>query len=900
MSDKPFILKGETFNNIFPFYILIDEKLYIKSFGKSMSKILPELKENRPFADYFTIKRPFLENSTAENFIKNINQLVVINTKSASRFKLRGQFEPYDNGFLFVGSPWFVSMEEVVDNKLTLHDFAYHDPLLDLLHVLKNQEVNNRELKELLITIDEQRKQLKKDKEELNKLSLVASANKNGVVLLNQKGEISWCNEAYLTIVKAPLEELIGKNILDFGPCKTKDKAERKRVFEGFQKGIIFEGENTSIAKDGQLFWYKTSKQPIKDEHGNVVYYFAIFEDITLEKQNEEQVLLLSSIAEKNSNAVIITNEKGETEWVNSSFIDMTGYSFEEILGKKPGYILQGPETDPVTINYLRAQIKNGLPFSCEIINYTKSKEKYWVRIQGQALHNKYGEVIKFFATEEDITFEKEFNQQLIESENRLNSLIANLQSGILLEDENRKIVLVNKKFCELFGIDVEPEVMKGFDCEMMAEGTKDFFKYPDAFLTRVDEIIKGREMVIAEEVEIADGRIFERTFIPIKSGQKYDGHLWNYEDVTIKKKYKESLVAEREKYSNIIANMNMGLIEVDKNDVIQLANQSFTEMSGYTMAELIGQNATDLFLKNKGNTIIQDKVREREKGISDSYEININNKAGEEKYWLISGAPNYNVNGEIIGTIGIHLDITEQKRLELQKEQLLKRLEKQNEYLNEYAQVVSHDLKSPLRSIHTLIAWIKEDNEKEFNPQTKQYLKLIEDKVEKMDYLIQGILTYSKVESHKTVSETINLNEVVQNIIEIIHIPENITVSITNELPQMITDRFRMQQLFQNLISNAVNYCDKKEGLVEIASTEEDNHFIFSIKDNGPGIEAKYQNKIFELFQSFSKAEQSTGIGLSIVKRIVDNYKGKIWMESKLGTGTTFYIKLPKKHGTT
>jgi len=900
MDEVQFLLNGDTFNSIFPFYILIDEELSIKSFGKSLCKILPELKVDTTFDTYFTIKRPLFEGITPANFGKYCKQLVVINANSSKTFKLRGQFEPYQNGFLFVGSPWFVTMEEVVSHKLTLHDFSYHDPLLDLLHVLKNQEVNNKELKELLETIDEQRKQLKKDKEELNKLSLVASANRNGVVLTNATGDISWCNEAYKKIVNRPLEKIIGKSIISFGPCKTNNNAEKERVLNGFKKGIVFEGESSAVSKNGKKYWYKVTKQPIKNDEGAVVYYFAVIEDITLDKEREEQLQLLSSIAEKNTNAVIITDVDGKTEWVNTSFIDMTGYTLDELVGKKPGELLQGPETDPKTVNYLRSQIKNGLPFSCEIINYTKSNEKYWVRLQGQALHNIYGDVIKYFAVEEDITFEKEFNQQLVESENRLNSLIANLQSGILLEDEERKIVLVNKKFCELFGINVEPEVMKGFDCQMMARGTKDYFKDPEIFLTRIDEILDKKEMVITEEVELADGRIFERSFILINSGTKANGHLWSYEDITIKKKYKESLVAEREKYSNIIANMNMGLLEVDKNDIIQLANQSFSDMSGFTMAELIGKKAADLFLSTKSDTVMKEKVVQRSNGISDSYQLNINTKNGENKYWLISGAPNYNVNGELVGTIGIHLDITEQKKLELQKEQLLRKLEKQNEYLNEYAQVVSHDLKSPLRSIHALISWIKEDNEKEFNEQTKEYLKLIEGKVEKMDYLIQGILTYSKVESNKMLSETIDLNKVVQNIIEIIHIPKNITVTICNRLPSLQTDRFRMQQLFQNLISNAVNYCDKEKGIVEVASREENDGYIFSIKDNGSGIAQKYHNKIFELFQSFSKEEKSTGIGLSIVKRIVDNYNGAIWMESAVGVGTTFFIKLPKDYGTT
>jgi len=139
MNEVQFLLNGDTFNSIFPFYILIDDELSIKSFGKSLCKILPELQVNTPFTTYFTIKRPLFDGISPATFSKYCKQLVVINANSSKTFKLRGQFEPYQNGFLFVGSPWFVTMEEVVSHKLTLHDFSYHDPLLDLLHVLKTK-----------------------------------------------------------------------------------------------------------------------------------------------------------------------------------------------------------------------------------------------------------------------------------------------------------------------------------------------------------------------------------------------------------------------------------------------------------------------------------------------------------------------------------------------------------------------------------------------------------------------------------------------------------------------------------------------------------------------------------------------------------------------------------------
>ncbi|WP_264520556.1 PAS domain-containing protein [Flavobacterium sp. N1994] len=900
MSESPIVINKTSFNNIFPFHIIIDEDLKLKSFGTSLSKIYPKLAIGEVFSTYFNIKRPLITTPTPQNIKSIFNQLVVITDKKSNELSLRGQFEPHENGVLFVGSPWLVSMDEMVDNKLTISDFAKHDPLLDILHVLKNQEIKNQELEELLETINNQKKELKQDKENLNIQSLVASANKNGVVLTNAIGDIIWCNKAYESIVNMTSSKIIGKNILSFGPCKITGTNKKKKILEDFRKGIIFEGEKNIVTKNNKKYYYKTTKQPIKNEQGEVINYFAVIEDISVEKEREEQLLLLSSIAEKSFSAVIITDEKGNTEWVNQSLLNMTGYTFDEFIEKKPGELLHGPESCPNTISYLKEQIKNGEAFYCEMLHYTKSKEKYWVRLNGQSIHDKNGKVFKFFATMDDITIEKEHTEQILTSEERLNSLIANLQSGILLEDENRKIILVNKKFCDLFGIPLEPHMLKDFDCEVMAEQSKDFFKNPDAFLNRIKDILQKKEIVITEEIELTDGRSLERSFIPMHKGEKLVGYIWCYEDVTLKKRYYENIAKEREKYSNIIANMNMGLLEVDKHDIIKLANQSFSNMSGYSIEELLEKKATDLFVKDTNKSIIENKTKERNIGQSNSYEVPIVNKYGEEKYWMISGAPNYNLNGEIIGSIGIHLDITEQKKLELQKEQLLKRLETQNERLNEYAHMVSHDLKSPLRSIHSLISWVKEDNMNLFNETTMNYFELIEDKVEKMDNLIQGILTYSKVDSNKEIKEKIDLNEIVQNCIKIIHIPENINVNIKKELPIIETDLFRMQQLFQNLISNAVNYIDKKEGIVEIDYQEHNKEYLFSIKDNGQGIDHKYQRKIFDLFQTISEEEQSTGIGLSIVKRIVDYYHGTIWLESSLGIGTTFFIKLPKNHGKT
>lgn len=233
--------------------------------------------------------------------------------------------------------------------------------------------------------------------------------------------------------------------------------------------------------------------------------------------------------------------------------------------------------------------------------------------------------------------------------------------------------------------------------------------------------------------------------------------------------------------------------------------------------------------------------------------------------------------------------------KINKQREELLNSLEKQNQSLNEYAHVVSHDLKSPLRSIHSLITWIKEDNDKNFNEKTTNYFSLIQKKVEKMNHLIQGILTYSKIDKVNIVKEEVDLNDQVNNIINMIFIPSHVEIFIKNKLPIIKADGFRMQQLFQNLISNAINFNDKPSGIVEISCEEAADHYVFSIKDNGVGISKKNQTKIFQIFESINDDDKSSGIGLSIVKRILDNSNEKIWLDSQENIGTTFFFTLHK-----
>nr|WP_322623180.1 PAS domain S-box protein [uncultured Flavobacterium sp.] len=639
MKNRIFSFTQENFEKIFPFYLLIDTNLELSSFGRSIPKLYPGLERGTHFGEAFRFKRPFVETITFEVLQQNLNQLVILESRLGSEVILRGQFEQMEGCVMFVGSPWFVSLEEIKTRSLNMLDFANYDPLLDLLQLLKTQEITTLELRNLLKINNNQREELRKDREELNRLSLVASSNNNGIIFTTPDAKIFWCNDAYLKQTGFTREEVLGRTPVEVGNNPAIEKEALNKMVDLFYKGESFDVEITHGRKDGSFFWTRTQGQPVHDENGNILQFFAMIEDMTEMKVKEGQVKLLSLITEKNINAIVICDKDGLINWANERYARITGYPLSELRGEKPGDLLSGPDTDHETEAYLTKQIDAGEAFSCEILNYNKNNEKFWTFIQGQALHNEWDEVSGYFAILEDITQRKKFEQQ---------------------------------------------------------------------------------------------------------------------------------------------------------------------------------------------------------------------------------------------------------------KEELLDSLEKSNRELEDYAQIVSHDLKSPLRSINSLIAWIKEDNE-DMNEQTSLYFGMIENKLEKMESLIQGVLTYSRIDRTDVNKERIDLQEIVTNIIHIIDIPSHINVTIDTPLPTVLADRFRMQQLFQNLVGNAVTYIDKSDGHVNIGYNETPVDYTFYVKDNGPGIAPENHEKVFKIFQSLVKNERSTGLGLSIVKKVVDHYKGKVWIESTVGEGTTFFARFPK-----
>lgn len=241
-------------------------------------------------------------------------------------------------------------------------------------------------------------------------------------------------------------------------------------------------------------------------------------------------------------------------------------------------------------------------------------------------------------------------------------------------------------------------------------------------------------------------------------------------------------------------------------------------------------------------------------------------------------------------------VDVSDLKKAEERMSLLVNELETKNRELEDFAYVVSHDLKAPLRAIGTLAEWIATDNADKLDDDGKEHLSLLMSRVKRMHDLIEGVLKYSRLGRIREEMEIVDINEEIATVIDMLAPPETFTIEIENKLPSIVAEKTRIRQIFENLISNAIKFNDKPEGIIRIGCSSDDGMWMFRVSDNGPGIDEKYHDKIFKIFQTLQARDEfeSTGIGLTLVKKIVTMYGGSVWVESKRGIGSTFVFTLP------
>lgn len=494
---------------------------------------------------------------------------------------------------------------------------------------------------------------------------------------------------------------------------------------------------------------------------------------------------------------------------------------------------------------------------------------------------------------------------ELKAANNRFKNLISHINAGILVENNQRKIVLTNSTFCRLFHINSGPEELTGLDCADAAKYLKHLFEFPERFLERIETLLENKKTVTGEIVTLKDGTILERDFIPVYEAGELNGIMWLYRDVTLQKKVDLQIRQNEEKYRSIIENLKLGLLEVDTENRIAKAYKTFCELSGYQEDELIGMNIEDLLWDKADAAVMTDQNRKRELGEADVYDIRIRKKNGSLAWFTVSGAPIYNLQKEITGSIGINIDITDRKLREAELKSAKELAENLLNVKKQFMANISHEIRTPLNVIIGMSDLIVANNT---DPLLKEDLNIVQKSASQLLSLINNVLDFSKIEAGKIElkKEKINLKhllleQVQLQILEARKKRNHIKFYIDPETPELLfSDELRLKQIITNLLNNAIKFTENGTitlTCLTISNTQQSARIILQISDTGVGIPA---DKIETVFNSFEQAHHlsnrlfgGTGLGLSIVKNIVDVMGGKIWCESLVHQGSIFHVEI-------
>ncbi len=1033
---------SEQLDRIFPFHFMVGPNLNLLACGPSLKKMI-NLRREAHLSSVFKVVRPLLTDELSFEQLASLSgKLFVMQSVQDPELRLRGQLEwlEQDNVIVFLGSPSFNTFDEVRERKLNLADFAVHDQLVDMLHLLRQKKEQARHTRELMLQINDQKNILELDKKELKRLSLVASANKKGVIFINSNGQINWSNEGFLKMTGFSMEEVIGISPIERCKGPKSDIAAELRIRNSFWNGSPFDEEVIHYRKDGTWFWGRSIGQPIQNDAGQVEEYFAIIEDISERKAWEEQIRVLSSIAENNINPIVILDEQGKINWSNKAFTDQTGYLFSEALNTLPHKLLTGPETDRSSVYELIELMGKQLPFQQELVIYNKSGLAYWAKISGQPLFNDRNEFNGYFLVKENISKEKKAQEQIREADSRMRKILEQIGDNVWVQDFASNHIHFSKPFNSLLEKAIKPEEVasvwhqhihdedkplmqaimqktcsgemdrfyieyrlnldsgktkwvldrgmviekdeKGlplkmvgthtditlvkkteselknriyqfqslaenipgviFEYEFRTDGSegyryispsmkKVFGIEPEAFFDYNRFVHPDDQPEIEEQmrkvrtatepfynesrVVLSDGSIRWRAisssfaYIDDKGAKVFVGFM---SDITDRKIADEKIRSNEEKYRTIIKNMKLGLMEVDLDEKIRFVNQTFCDMCGYTTAELYGMNASTLFLKDDEVVRMEMKNEARKSGMTDAYEITIHRKDGQRRWWLISGAPQYNDRGELIGTIGIHLDISDQKKIEQELIVARESAEESSKVKEHFLANMSHEIRTPLNAILGMSGQLSKTM---LNQRQQFFLDIINTSADNLLVIINDILDLSKISAGKLQLESIGFDaqQVVNRVLRVVsHKAQEKGLQLERVLPEkdlepvLIGDPYRLNQVLLNLMTNAIKFTENGKvslGLYVHRISDMEQELCFSVSDTGIGMEQHFIDKLFDqytqAYDSVSRKYGGTGLGMSITRELVTLMGGTILVSSEVGSGTTIDVNIRFPIGT-
>ncbi len=358
----------------------------------------------------------------------------------------------------------------------------------------------------------------------------------------------------------------------------------------------------------------------------------------------------------------------------------------------------------------------------------------------------------------------------------------------------------------------------------------------------------------------------------------------------------------ELHKLSIVASKADNAIVISDSSGIAEWVNDGFVRLTGYNADEIIGKKSFDI-LSGAGTNrqILQNIVESMSLHQPFVGELLKYKKDGSRFWTQITMTPIAADENGGEQFIFIESDITPRKIVEEKMKLYLKNLEKTNRELDKFAYVVSHDLKAPLRAIGNLTGWIEEDMGDRLPEEIREHFSTIKSRVVRMEGLINGILDYTKAAKKDGELESFKSDELLRETIDLIGVPANAIIHVRETMPLMKSERVKLQQIFLNLVHNAIKFNDKEDIQVEVGCEDKGEDWQFYVKDNGPGIESRYHEKIFVIFQTLNARDEveSRGVGLAIVKKIIEEEGGKIWIKSEKNCGTIFYFTWPKKKKT-
>ena len=493
----------------------------------------------------------------------------------------------------------------------------------------------------------------------------------------------------------------------------------------------------------------------------------------------------------------------------------------------------------------------------------------------------------------------KSSEKRLSASAKTFSQLIKNLNSGIIVEDEHRKIVLANQLFCDLMSISLQPDLLVGMDCQAAAEIYKKLFKDGEVFAARIDEILQRKELVTGEMIEMSNGTIVLRDYIPIFVEGEYRGNLWKFEDITKGRETQHML-----QRLSLVASMNEnGVLFTDADGTITWANEGMIALTGYAREEIIGHTPIDIC---KGplsdRETLKTMLGQFYEGKSFDVEVIHYRRDGSWFWGKVKGQPILNEEGTIIQYFAMIEDITVRKQLELALIDAKEQAEQSSRAKEAFLANMSHEIRTPMNAILGMSRQLKKTS---LNEQQRLFLGTVHSAADHLLVVINDILDISKIEAGQLVLEDIGYRlQVVAARVHRVMLQKaeekglRLSYSIDEALPAVMSgDPHRLSQILLNLVSNAVKFTHK--GSVDIRYEPASGGLLrITVSDTGIGMDAQFIPHLFRKFvqedEAVARKFGGTGLGMSICKQLVELMGGTIAIESIKGEGTSVRLEIP------